>query len=128
MTIDEAINDKDRPLSMTPQEWMQYVEATEEEDKALIDNEVARLVAKEGDDESREIDNAEKLDIGIEQMVLGCKIAMRALQGLSRDNMGVREREAYDRIGDLIYNAIGPYLSDVLETRTKLIRSLIDAR
>ena len=128
MTIDEAIKDKDRPLSMTPQEWMQYVEAADEEDKALVDNEVARIVAQEGGDEPREIDSAEKLDIGIEQMVLGCKVAMRALQGLSRDNVGVKEREAYDRIGDLIYNAVGPYLSDVLETRTKLIRSLIDAR
>lgn len=120
MTLEEAIADKDRPLSMTPMEWMQYEEASEEEDRDLVDDSAQRIVAEEtGDDDPSAVvvEPGEKLDIGIEQMVLGCKMAMRALQELSRADVGVADRKAYDTIGDLIHNAVGPYLVEVLDAR-----------
>ena len=37
MTLQEAMVDPNRPLSMTPREWMQYEEAKEQEEVEDID-------------------------------------------------------------------------------------------
>lgn len=119
MTLEEAIADKDRPLSMTPQDWMRCAEAEEEEDKMLVDDEAKRIVSADTGVPAQEVEisSEEKLDIGIEQMVLGCKMAMRALQELSRADKEPWKRGVYDKMQDAIYNGVGPYLVDVLDAR-----------
>lgn len=116
MTIEEAISDPGRPLSVPPGEWVQYSEAREAEEKQLVDDEAVRLVA-EGEGAERPVSAAERLDIGIEQMVLGCKMAIRALHSLERENAGVAERDFYNAVSDVVFNALAPYLADILRFR-----------
>ena len=125
MTLQEAIQDKNRPLSVPPQQWMQYEQAKEIQQQQLLDNEVKRIVADEI--QSDEIDNIvvdaqQSLDIGIQQMILGCRIAIRALQQLNRKNVTIDQRNVYNQIQDLMHNAIAPYLSDILKSRKRLYK------
>lgn len=121
MTLQQAIMDKDRPLSMTPQQWMQYQQAKQYQDDQLIENEVKTIIEQ---DETTPIEvlPQEKLDIGIQQMVIGCRIAMKMLQQLDRTNVSPKQREVYNEIKDLVNNAIAPYLADILKSRKKLYK------
>ena len=123
MTLQEAIKDKDRPLSMTPEQWMHYVQADEKEDEILIQGQVKRIVASQQNDEAPiDPSSDEKLDIGIEQMILGCRISMKSLQELQRINLTPDQRKVYIQIKRLIDNAIAPYLADILQARKGLYK------
>jgi hypothetical protein len=91
MTFQEAIKDPNRPLSMTPQEWMQYEEAKENEEVEVVDQTSKQLYVQEmevpEEQADEEFDAVAKLEIGIEQMVLGCRIALRALNELGRQDV-----------------------------------------
>jgi len=93
----------------------------------LIENEIKRIVAIEENKDDEDvsdikIDVEEKLDISIEQMVLGCKMSMRILQELDRKNVSPLEREVYNEIKKNVYNAIAPYLADILKIRKRLYK------
>ena len=124
MTLQEAMRDQNRPLSMTPQEWMQYEEAKEQEEVENVDQTAKDIYAEEmGISEEQadgEFGSEEKLEIGIEQMVLGCRMAMRALNELSRKDVAVSERKAYDGISEIVNRAIAPYLADMMKYRKEL--------
>lgn len=119
MTLQEAIADPNRPLSMTPKEWMQYDEAKEQEEVENIDQTAKEIYVEETGDES-EFGSEEKLEVGIEQMVLGCRIAIRALNELSRKDVSVQERKAYDGMADIVNRAIAPYLADMMTYRKEI--------
>lgn len=124
MTLQEAMVDPNRPLSMTPREWMQYEEAKEQEEIENIDQTAKEIYAEEeGVSEEQadvEFGAEEKLEVGIEQMVLGCRIAIRALNELSRKNVSISERKAYDGISEIVNRAIAPYLADMMKHRKEL--------
>ena len=121
MTLQEAMVDPNRPLSMTPREWMQYEEAKEQEEVENIDQTAKEIYAEEeGVSEEQtdlEFGSEEKLEIGIEQMVLGCRIAIRALNELSRKDVSIKDRKAYDGISEIVNRAIAPYLADMMKYR-----------
>ena len=124
MTLQEAMVDPNRPLSMTPREWMQYEEAKEQEEVENIDQTAKEIYAEEeGVSEEQtdlEFGSEEKLEIGIEQMVLGCRIAIRALNELSRKDVSIKDRKAYDGICEIVNHAIGPYLADRMKYRKEI--------
>ena len=124
MTLQEAIADPNRPLSMTPQEWMQYEEAKEQEEVENVDQTAKAIYVEEtGISEEQadsEFGSEEKLEVGIEQMVLGCRIAMRALNELSRKDVSIAERKAYDGMAEIVNRAIAPYLADMMKFRKEL--------
>lgn len=123
MTFQEAIKDPNRPLSMTPQEWMQYEEARDVEEAEVVDQTAKTIYEEEfvADGESdREFGSEEKLEVGIQQMVLGCRAAMRALNELSRKNATQKERNAYNGMSDIVNRAIAPYLADMMKFRKDL--------
>jgi hypothetical protein len=124
MTLQEAMVDPNRPLSMTPREWMQYEEAKEQEEVENIDQTAKEIyVEEEGVSEEQadsEFGSEEKLEVGIEQMVLGCRIAIRALNELSRKDVSVRDRKAYDGISEIVNRAIAPYLADMMKYRKEI--------
>ena len=124
MTLQEAMADPNRPLSMTPREWMQYEEAKEQEEVENIDQTAKEIyVEEEGvSDEQADLEFGpeEKLEIGIEQMVLGCRIAIRALNELSRKDVSIRDRKAYDGISEIVNRAIAPYLADMMKYRKEI--------
>ena len=118
--------DPNRPLSMTPQEWMQYEEAKEQEEVEVVDQTARQLYAQEMEvPEERaddEFDAVAKLEIGIEQMVLGCRIALRALNELGRQDASKEDRKAYDGMSEIVNFAIAPYLADMMKYRKELNR------
>lgn len=127
MTLDEAIRDKNRPLSVAPAEWMEYQKAKDVDEEVLYDEEAARMVAEErvvsdtessaaseDYDEAKTLTAYDRLEIGIEQMAIGCKMAIRALQELSRTEAGQTDRSRYDAIGNYIRNGVSPYLADTM--------------
>ena len=124
MTLQEAMADPNRPLSMTPREWMQYEEAKEQEEVENIDQTAKEIYAEEeGVSEEQtdlEFGSEEKLEIGIEQMVLGCRIAIRALNELSRKDVSIKDRKAYDGISEIVNHAIAPYLADMMKYRKEI--------
>ena len=124
MTLQEAMVDPNRPLSMTPREWMQYEEAKEQEEVENIDQTAKEIYAEEeGVSEEQtdlEFGSEEKLEIGIEQMVLGCRIAIRALNELSRKDVSIKDRKAYDGISEIVNHAIAPYLADMMKYRKEI--------
>ena len=124
MTLQEAMVDPNRPLSMTPREWMQYEEAKEQEEVENIDQTAKEIYAEEeGVPEEQtdlEFGSKEKLEIGIEQMVLGCRIAIRALNELSRKDVSIKDRKAYDGISEIVNHAIAPYLADMMKYRKEI--------
>lgn len=124
MTLQEAVKDKNRPLSVSPHEWMQYEQAKEHEEEELIQKQVKRIIEDENPEQNVDINiNAEeKLDVGIEQMILGCRISMKALQQLDRQNVTASQRPVYNEIKSLIYNAVAPYLADILKSRKGLYK------
>ena len=124
MTLQEAIRDPNRPLSMTPQEWMQYDEAKEQEEVENIDQTAKAIYVQEmeiPESQADEVFDAEaKLEIGIEQMVLGCRVAMRALNELGRKDASSEERKMYDGMTEIVNRAIAPYLADMMKYRKGL--------
>ena len=116
MTFEEAIADRNRPLSVSPYEWMQYREAEDKEAEMIYDDEADRIVQEEtGSPEPVKTAPEDRVEIGIEQMILGCRIAMRALQEISREDRGMSERAKYDRVKDNIFNGVAPYLAAALK-------------
>ena len=123
MTFQEAVKDPNRPLSMTPQEWMQYEEARDVEEAEVVDQTAKTIYEEEfvAEGESdREFGSEEKLEVGIQQMVLGFRAAMRALNELSRKNATQKERNAYNGMSDIVNRAIAPYLADMMKFRKDL--------
>ena len=124
MTFQEAIKDPNRPLSMTPQEWMQYEEAKEAEEVEVVDQTSKQLYVQEmevpEEQADEEFDAVAKLEIGIEQMVLGCRIALRALNELGRQDVSKEDRKAYDGMAEIVNFAIAPYLADMMKYRKEL--------
>lgn len=124
MTLQEAMVDPNRPLSMTPREWMQYEEAKEQEEVENIDQTAKEIYAEEEGFSEEQVDSEfgseEKLEVGIEQMVLGCRIAIRALNELSRKDVSIRDRKAYDGISEIVNRAIAPYLADMMKYRKEI--------
>lgn len=121
MTFQEAATDKNRPLSMTPREWMQYSEAKDQEEKDVFDDTADRIYAEETQlEEGKTVDATERLEVGIEQMVLGCRIAMRALNEIERQNASIEARKNYDGISNIVNSAIAPYLADIMKFRKRL--------
>ena len=124
MTLQEAMVDPNRPLSMTPREWMQYEEAKEQEEVENIDQTAKGIYTEEEGIPEEQADSEfgaeEKLEVGMEQMVLGCRIAIRALNELSRKDVSIRDRKAYDGISEIVNRAIAPYLADMMKYRKEI--------
>lgn len=120
MTLQQAIMDPDRPLSVSPYQWIQYEEAKDNEEQEIVDQAIELIQEQQKTQQDYKVQ--EKLDIGIEQMVIGCRIAIRTLQQIQRKDLGIKQRQVYKNIKDLIFNAVSPYLADVLKERKKLYK------
>jgi len=130
MTLQEAIMDPDRPLSVPPQEWILHEEAKEHEEEDVFD--AAEIVREQGanpEDASAGgmVPAEERFEIGVEQMVLGCRIAIRALQEISRKDLGTEERGYWSDCERLVYHAVAPYLADILVRRKRRIAAELKA-
>ena len=122
MTLNEAIQDPKRPLSINPMEWMMAVEADLAEDEELTTKVAERIAAKKSkksDEEEQKKDLAvtgiETIDMGIDQIIQGIKLVYSGLNDSDKANMTPKLRKAVNDIKDLMDTAIVPYMKDVAE-------------
>lgn len=118
MTIEEAIVDPSRPLSISPRDWALSVQAELEEEKSLIDESSKRIASEEDPSSSgRDPEGWEKVDIGIDQMIEGCKIMDQGLFELEEKNLSSSEsKKTLSTLRELLNLAIIPYLTEILDT------------
>lgn len=112
MDYQEAALDKNRPLSITPREWMHIVESAHEEERQLID-ETAERLSKDSSDS--DVAGLVKVDIGLDQVIQGVKIVYSGLSDLNREDLGISSRRFYNSFKGVFDTAIVPYLIDALK-------------
>lgn len=119
MTFQEAALDPNRPLSITPREWMYAVEAQMAKQKQLVDNTIIRLASEQQKD-IKSIDGLEKIQMGVDQIVEGIKIVSQGLMDSDIADLTPNERAIVNKVKDLIETALSPYTVDIIEELDKL--------
>lgn len=119
MTFEEAIMDPQRPLSLTPREWMCSVEASLAEEEELTDKAAIRI-AKQEERPVPSDTGLEKVDMGIDQLVQGVELIMSGLQDARMTDLDPKTRRAMEKIKDLVETAISPYLVDMIKASDSL--------
>lgn len=119
MTFEEAIMDPQRPLSLTPREWMCSVEASLAEEEELTDKAAIRI-AKQEERPVPSDTGLEKVDMGIDQLVQGVELIMSGLQDARMSDLDPKTRRVMEKIKDLIETAISPYLVDIIKASDSL--------
>lgn len=126
MTFEEAARDPRRPLSLTPREWMYSIEAKLAEEDELTEKAAQRIAArkKEGSEEQEMPPDSgtgfEKIDMGIDQLVSGCKLMRAGLRETKLVDLSPALRKVAKDIEDLLDTAIEPYLVDIIEASNKI--------
>ena len=122
MTLDEAIKDPKRPLSMSPRDWMLSVEAELVEDNDLTNGTVERLVPEQQEvSESTKKENGWlKIDLGIDQIIEGCKILEKGIFEVNRMDLNKSQRTSIDYIDDIYRSAIIPYMAEIVNESEKI--------
>ena len=113
MTFDEAVMDPNRPLSLTPREWMYSVEAKIAEEEELIENTAKRIAKEQSQPEPTET-GLEKIDMGIDQMIVGVQLIMSGIQDARMTDLDPKTRKVVEKIKDIMETAISPYLADIV--------------
>ena len=133
MTFEEAIFDPQRPLSLTPREWMYSVEASLAEEEELTDKAAIRIAKQEEKPEPSDT-GLEKVDMGIDQLVQGVELITMGIdqlvQGVELITSGLQDsrmvdldpktRKVLEKIKDLVETAISPYLVDIIKESDSL--------
>lgn len=119
MTFEEAIFDPQRPLSLTPREWMYSVEASLAEEEELTDK-VAMRIAKQEEKPEPSGTGLEKVDMGIDQLVQGVELITSGLQDSRMVDLDPKTRKVLEKIKDLVETAISPYLVDIIKESDSL--------
>ncbi len=112
MTFEEAIMDPNRPLSLTPREWMYSVEASLAEEDELVSKAALRIAKEESAPEPET--GLEKIDMGIDQMVQAVQLIQSGIQDARMTDMESATRRAVEKIRDLLETAVAPYLADMI--------------
>lgn len=120
MTLNDAIKDPERPLSINPMEWMLAVEANLAEEEELT-KKVAKRISSKNDNENKEekkdltIVGIETIDMGIDQIIQGIKLVYSGLKESEKADMTPKMRKSVNTIKDLMDTAIVPYMKDIAE-------------
>ena len=124
MTLNDAIFDPKRPLSITPSEWMMSVEASLAEEEELTKKSVQRIAKKEKSNSTPQKDfmlsGIQTIDIGIDQIVQGIKIVYSGLEDTNKADLKPTFRKAVSKIKDLMDTAIVPYMKDIVNCSDEL--------
>lgn len=121
MTLNEAIQDPKRPLSINPMEWMLAVEADLAEEEELTKKVAERIATKNKKNNDTVpqkdlvITGIETIDMGIDQIIQGIKLVYSGIENSDRADMKPKLRKAVNEIKDLMDTAVVPYMKDVVE-------------
>lgn len=114
MDYEQAINDPERPLSISPNEWMQRRGSKNARTLDELDIEI-KTASIEGD-----TSGIEEIDMGIDSIVKGIEVIQNGLKKMSDVEMDASERQVLDKVADIVETALAPYTSDVIEEMDKL--------
>ena len=122
MTIEEAIKDPKRPLSISPRDWALSMDAELEEENELIDKSSERIASeqKEASFSYSKESGWEKIDIGIDQIIQGCQILEKGIWEANMKNLSPECRSILDTIKDIFQSAIVPYMADIVQESEKI--------
>lgn len=122
MTLEEAIKDPKRPLSISPRDWALSVEAELAEEEELIDKSAKRIASEQKEIEFRPSKESgwEKIDIGIDQIIQGCQILEKGIWEAGMKNLSPEYRGVLDSIKDTFQSAIVPYMADIIREADKI--------
>jgi hypothetical protein len=115
MTLQEAINDKNRPLNVSPRDWMQQAQQMEElSEETVVYPEEAEETISEG--------NAfGTIDIGVDYVIQGVQTVLKGLQIANKIDLNIQERNSIKSIEENIKGGVLPYALDVVEELSKII-------
>lgn len=122
MTIEEAIKDPKRPLSISPRDWALSMDAELEEENELIEKSSERIASEQKEmsfSYSKE-SGWEKIDIGIDQIIQGCQILEKGIWEANMKNLSPECRSILDTIKDIFQSAIVPYMADIVQESEKI--------
>ena len=122
MTIEEAIKDPKRPLSISPRDWALSMDAELEEENELIEKSSERIASEQKEvsfSYSKE-SGWEKIDIGIDQIIQGCQILEKGIWEANMKNLSPECRSILDAIKDIFQSAIVPYMADIVQESEKI--------
>ena len=114
MTLQEAINDKNRPLNVSPKDWMQQVEQNLQlmEETAIYPEEAEKSISE---------NNAfMTIDVGMDYIIQGIQTVIKGLQIAEKIDLKIDERKIIKSIDENIKGAVLPYSLDILEDLEKI--------
>ena len=79
MTFQQAALDPNRPLSMTPRQWMYAVQAQMAQENQLVDKTILRIASQDTTKPLKGIDCFQKIQLGVDQLVSSIKIINQSL-------------------------------------------------
>ena len=125
MTLNQAILDPKRPLSVTPKEWMMSVEASLAEEEELTKKTAQRMIqAKKSEDKPIKRDlmvqGIQTIDLGLDQIVQGIKLVYSGFDDTTNADLTPKYRKAINQIKDLMDTAIVPYMKDIVQLSDEL--------
>ena len=122
MTIEEAIKDPKRPLSISPRDWALSMDAELEEENELIEKSSERIASEQKDESFAHSKESgwEKIDIGIDQIIQGCQILEKGIWEANMKNLSPECRSILDAIKDIFQSAIVPYMADIVQESEKI--------
>lgn len=115
MNLQEAINDKNRPLNVSPKDWMQQVEQNlQMMEETVVYPEKAEKTISEN--------NAfETIDIGMDYVIQGIQTVIKGIQIAEKIDLNIQERKVIKLIDENTKGALLPYSLDIIEELNKLI-------
>ena len=112
MTIDEAILDHNRPLNISPSDWIEHLKLIEEtiEQNSIFTEELEKYEESE-DDENALV----YLDSGVDLVVQGIEIIMKGIKLANRADLRPVERKRIKTIEENVNHALIPYTSEIID-------------
>ena len=115
MNLQEAINDPNRPLNISPKDWMQQTNQINElvEETTVYPEEAEATISEE---------NAfGTIDIGMDYIIHGIEIVLKGIQIANKIDLNIEERKILKLVEENINGAVLPYSLDIVEEFSKII-------
>lgn len=110
MNFNDAIKDKNRPISVSPSDWMNMLAQN------LVENDNASNVIIASKEELKADENGVSvIDNGLDIIIDGIKKCYKGFELTSRANLEPGIRNVLKNVEDLFNTAIAPYTADVVK-------------
>ena len=115
MTLQEAINDPNRPLNVSPKDWMQQIEQSQKlaEETIIYPEEAEQTISE---------DNAfGTIDVGMDYIIQGIQTVMKGLQIANKIDLNIEDRAIIKFVDENIRGGVLPYAIDIVEKLSEML-------